>query len=156
MGCKPVNLCVLCTVIQTRIIQGTYICAGMQQKPNKKMLLRSCDVPFSMRGCISVKAIHSREDFLSRIFYSTRPRHESDCQVTCNLLLHMQQKVVINLVAAEAALCSFAANKSWIYQSPAPSAQHICRTQPSNTRSPQERHRFEMMSLLRSFIADGR
>jgi hypothetical protein len=57
---------------------------------------------------LSVKVIHSREDFLSRIFSSTRPRHESDCQATCNLLLHMQQKVVMNLVAA-LPRCAFAA-----------------------------------------------
>jgi len=48
----------------------------------------------------TIKVIHSREDFSSRFFPFDRPRHESDCQAMCNLLSHMQQKVVMNLVAA--------------------------------------------------------
>ncbi len=33
--------------------------------------------------------------FRRAFFPSTRSRHESDCQATCNLLFHMQQKVVM-------------------------------------------------------------
>jgi hypothetical protein len=45
------------------------------------------------------RIIVRREDFLLRIF-PPRLGHESDRQAMCNLLLHMQQKVVIGLVAA--------------------------------------------------------
>jgi hypothetical protein len=63
-----------------------------------------CDFAF-----LSVRIIVRREDFLSRIF-PPRLGHKSDRQAMCNLLLHMQQKVVIGLVAA-LPRCDFALRK---------------------------------------------
>ena len=67
--------------------------------PSRVLFLQGCRTYGAFFALLSVRIIVRREDFLLRDF-PPRLGPESDRQAMCNLLLHMQQKVVIGLVAA--------------------------------------------------------
>src|ERR1039458_6627415 len=106
--------------------RGLTLIVSIESKPQMQRHFLCAPRREPLRLCTAIRQNQCEPQgfFVAHFFSSTRSRHESYRQATCNLLSHMRQKVVINLVAA-LPRCAFASNLNRIVP-----AQSGCFTRP--------------------------